>query len=138
MRNLKNTRNGEVLENNSKHHEDYGFKTDSIGFCFFDFEEYSPEIMSHSVSGIVSFDLCVVFETEKDKLIKSSGIYAKPDKRGKSLFDVLSAIATNKGTENFKAIEYCTTHYSSKDFKMLKYAIPKWFEWETEWNWRKI
>ena len=36
--------------------------------------------------------------------------------------------------ESFMAKEYCTTQYSNKTFKLLKYAVPDWFN-EDNWLW---
>ena len=36
--------------------------------------------------------------------------------------------------ESFIANEYCTTEYSKETFKLIKYAIPDWFN-SIEWNW---
>lgn len=36
--------------------------------------------------------------------------------------------------ESFIANEYCTTEYSKETFKLIKYAIPDWFN-SVEWNW---
>lgn len=108
---------GEVLTNNKEHKG----HTNSKGFCFMDVEDNSPEYAYEFLSGIVSDDVCVVFETDK-KLKKSYGVYADPYGR---FFDTI--------TEN----EYCTKKYSLKDFKIVEMAIPVFSldEKEQEWEW---
>ena len=109
-------RSGEILENKTIHKG----KTNSIGFCFLDAEEYAPEKALHFLSGIVAFDICAVFETEKE-LNKTYGVYAKPIKStGNFAIDLL--YMSLYYMDNFTANEYCTTEYSNKDFKLLKYS----------------
>ena len=131
---FKKYKKGEVLKNTINHNKERIKASSSIGFCFFDFEEYSPEIMSHSVSGIVSFDWCVVFEVKKDKLNRSQGRYAK-QKKLKTNTDLINLLLGNN--ESFIANEYCTTEYSNKDLKLVKYAVPRWFTWDIAWDWRE-
>lgn len=112
--------NGEKLVNNKCHSLDG--HTNSVGFCFMDVEDNEPTFAYEFLSGIVSDDICVVFETKK-KLTKSYGVYADP---------YGSFFATT--TED----EYCTKEYSLEDFKIIKMAIPnfredKW-KWETDIN----
>lgn len=106
--------NGETLKNNTHHKT----RTTSIGFCFMKTEDNTPEEAYEFLSGVVSSDLCVVFETNK-KLTKSYGIYASPYG---GFFDTI--------TED----EYCTKEYNLKDFKIIKMAIPRYFE--NEWKWQ--
>lgn len=109
---------GEILKNNKIHQGN----TNSIGFCFMKVEDNTPEFAYEFLSGIVSDDVCVVFETNK-KLTKSYGIYANP------YGNFFSTI-----TED----EYCIKEYNLKDFKIIKMAIPKYDEekwkWETDLN----
>ncbi len=124
--------NGETLKNNTIHKG----KTNSIGFCFLDAEEYTPEKALHFLSGIVAFDICAVFETEK-KLNKTYGVYAKPIKStGNPFEDLLNIFAGYM--DNFTANEYCTTKYSNKDFKLLKYSENIWEQWEPKEEQSKI
>lgn len=102
-----------TLENNTKHDA----KTNSEGFCFMNIKDHDPEYAYQFLSGIVSEDVCVVFETNK-KLKKSYGIYADPYG---NFFDTI--------TEN----EYCIDKYNLKDFKILKLAIPDLFK--DKWKW---
>ncbi len=115
-------RNGVVLENKTIHKG----KTNSIGFCFFNIDDYKPEEAMHFLSGIVTFDICAVFETKK-KLNKTYGVYAKPIKNtGNSFEDLLNIFFI----DSFKADEYSTPKYSSKDFKLLKYSENIWQQWK--------
>ena len=108
---------GDVLKNDKKHS---GF-TDSIGFCFLNYEKYEPEYAYKFLSGIVSEDVCVVFETDKT-LTKHYGQYAEPYG---SFFDT------------FIADEYCINEYNKDDFKLIKYCYDydkKHWE-DEEWTW---
>ena len=40
--------------------------------------------------------------------------------------------------DNFTANEYCTTEYSNKDFKLLKYSENIWQQWKPEEEESKI
>ena len=106
--------NNEVLFNNTKHTA----RTNSIGFCFMDYEQYKPEDAVHFLSGIVSLDKCVVFETDKE-LDKRWGIYGTPIKfTGNNGIDMINLYRRWENT--FTADEYCIEEYSLKDFKILK------------------
>ena len=84
----------------------------------------------HFLSGIVAFDICAVFETKK-KLNKTYGMYAKPIKStGNFAIDLLNM--SLHYMDNFTANEYCTTEYSSEDFKLLKYSENIWQQWKPE------
>lgn len=105
-------------------------KTNSIGFCFLNIKDFTPEKALHFLSGIVNFDICVVFETSK-KLRETYGIYAKPIKvTGNTLEDLMNIF--NGYNEKFTATEYCTTQYNNKNFKMIKYSENIWKQWKPE------
>lgn len=123
--------NGSTLINNKNHHQKYNRRTNSIGFCFFNLDEYKPEKAVHFLTGIVNLDICVVFEVNEEKLKETYGIYAKQD-INISIFDILIG-----KIPSFEAKEYCTTEYSNKDFKLVKYAIPEWSNKE-QWKWKNI
>lgn len=113
--------NGETLINNTNHKEN-GRASNSIGFCFFNIADYKPEKMLHSVTGIANVSICVIFETKRENVRKSKGRYSR---------------AINEyEREQFIAKEYYTTTYSQDTFKLLKYAIPDWFN-EEEWEWKE-
>jgi hypothetical protein len=115
---------GEVLEN-TVHHQG---KTNSVGFCFLNIKEFAPEKAMHFLSGIVSFDICAVFETEK-KLQKTYGIYAKPIKStGNLRLDLMNLYM--RLSDKFTANEYCTTKYDNKNFKLIKYSKNIWSQHE--------
>lgn len=115
---------GEKMLNTTNHNKDNCKKTNSIGFCFFNFAEYKPEEMLHSVFGIVSCNVCCIFETDRKNVRRTYGRYSQ---------------AINKDSLERKTIiahEFCTTEYDKDTFKLLKYAIPDWFNWD-KWNWVK-
>lgn len=76
-------RNSFTLKNNKKHEG----RTNSIGFCFLNLEEYKPEEAMHFLSGIATFDVCAVFETNEN-LNRTYGIYAKPIKSTGNLWKI--------------------------------------------------
>ena len=115
-------KNNEVLKNNTKH---VG-KTNSVGFCFLNLEDFTPEEAMHFLSGIATFDICAVFET-KEKLNKTFGIYAKPiNKTGNIAEDFMNLLSNLK---SFRADEYCTTEYSKEKMKLIKYSEGIWEQW---------
>lgn len=108
--------NGEDLENNTVHEG----HTESIGFCFMEEDVCNnPEYAYEFLSGVVSEDICVRFETEV-KLKEGYGIYADPYG---SFWDTI--IKT----------EYSITKYNNKDFKILEFAIPVSIVDNEEWQW---
>ena len=117
-------KNDITLINNKKHDG----KTNSIGFCFLNIEEFTPEEAMHFLSGIATFDVCAVFETE-EKLNKTYGIYAKPIKSTGNPFEDLLNLFSGY-TDNFTANEYCITEYSKKTMKLLKYNEEIWRQWD--------
>lgn len=132
---FKKYKKEKLLINNKKHNG----KTNSIGFCFFDFEEYTPEEAMHFLSGIATFDICAVFETE-EKLNKTYGVYAKPIKSTVNpLQDLINVF--NNFFDRFTANEYCTTEYSKKTMKLLKYSEDIWSQYnikeQQKLNWKE-
>lgn len=126
---LEDYKEGKHLENTMIHKS----KTNSVGFCFLDTKEYKPEEAFHFLSGIVNPEICAVFEVEEDKLNKSWGIYSTPVKEtGNELLDLINLFENWNNT--FKANEYCTQAYSNKDFKLVRYAVPDWFN-RDDWDW---
>lgn len=114
-------RSGKVMRSKKDHSKKYGSKTSSKGFCFLDTEDFTPEQAMHFLSGIVSFDVCAVFETD-EILNKSFGIYAE---HIESDIDLLKLLVL--GIEkSFKATEYCTTEYDKRRYKLLKYSKDIW------------
>ena len=113
---------GAKMLNTTNHNKDNYKKTNSIGFCFFNYAEYKPEEMLHSVFGIVSCNICCIFETDRKNVRRTYGRYSQ---------------AINKDSLERRTIiahEYCTIEYDKDTFKLLKYAIPDWFNWE-KWKW---
>lgn len=113
--------NGEKLINKTDHNKDKNQASKSIGFCFFNYADYKPEEMLHSITGIANVSICVVFETKRENVIKSSGRYSR--------------WINEYEREVFIAKEYCTTEYSRETFKLLQWAIPDWFNVEN-WKWK--
>lgn len=120
---------GQVLVNNTKH---LG-KTNSVGFCFLDADEIDIKEALHFLSGIVSFDICAVFETNK-KLNKTYGEYAKPIKNYDKenplnfLMDLIK-LSSDIPENRMRINEYCTKKYSKADFRLIKYSENIWNQW---------
>ena len=120
---FKNYLNGKVLINN-KNHSDEERRTMSSGFCFMDIETDNPERAYQYLAIIVSRDVCVVFETN-EKLNESYGIYNNPD--GDFVF-----------LECMHKKEYCINEYSSKTFRLIKFAFPEHVFDDEQWKWYEI
>ncbi len=112
---LKKFLDGEILTNNKIHEG----RTNSVGFCFLDYEENTPDYAYEYLSGIVSNEFCVVFETNK-KMKKGYGIYASP-------YGGFFSTITKE--------EYSTTQYDQNTFKILKVAIVKEKGYEDDFEW---
>lgn len=131
---FKKFNNGEVLYNNRVHNA----KCTSKGFCFFDLNDYKPHNAMHFLSGIVSFDICAVFETDKRNLKERYGVYSKRNTM------LIPCIFPSVGAvSKFHATEYCTTEYSNKDFKLIKFSKDIWGQYDVlenqkDLNWIKI
>lgn len=108
--------NGEALYNYKQHDEN---KTTSIGFCFFNLKDYKPHEAIHFLSGLVSFDICAVFETDRSNLKERYGRYHKTN----------TLLTPCIFPQVFYATEYCTTKYSNKDFKLIKFSEDIWGQW---------
>lgn len=128
--------NGEILTNETIHLA----KTNSIGFCFFDFKKISPEEASNFVSGIVNMEICAVFETEEKYLKESYGIYHNPKYIARSFLEAVASYNDLKQRMTIK--EYCTKKYSSKNFKLIKYTedvlIQHFFGNRNCFDWKEI
>lgn len=129
---------GEILQNNKKHTS----KTNSVGFCFLDLEDYKPYKAMHFLSGIVSFDVCALFEVDKNKLKQTWGVYAEPIRFTENLLIDLLSFCDNFD-KRFTATEYCTAKYNNKDFKLIKYIENLWkqydkLEEQKELNWKEV
>lgn len=97
--------NGNKLTNN-KRHEGY---TSSVGFCFgIGNYEDAERRYNENMSGIVTEDVCVVFDADTSKFTASSGQYADPDG---AFFDTI--------TEP----EYCTEAYDLSMVRIVCYAV---------------
>lgn len=105
--------NGENLYNNTKHKA----KTNSIGFCFFDINDFSPEFAWRFLKGAIFPDICVVFEVDETLLRKGYGIYSDPNK---TLYELMNFIP-----KMVRVSEYCTENYNKEVFKLMKYTTNK-------------
>ena len=114
--------NGDILINTVEHIA----KTNSRGFCFLSLKDFEPEEAMHFLSGIVTFDVCAVFETDV-KLNKSYGVYAKPIKETGNIMNDLINLFSNFTT--FKTNEYCTTSYDKRKMKLIRYTENIWKQW---------
>ena len=120
--------NGETLVNETIHRSN-GQRTNSVGFCFMDCNEDYPEWAYEFLAGIVSNDVCAVFEADKKLLTESYGIYADPD----NFLDWFATVQKR---------EYCCTSYDKNTFRLVKYARNvkeefKWIKCEEEQKRRK-
>lgn len=123
---------GRTLINTTNHSSIKNNKTNSIGFCFFNLEDFKPEVAFHFLTGIVNPQICAIFETKKN-LKQSYGRYHNLyNKKTLKVFANYDDMIMYESS--FIAVEYSTTKYSKESFKLLKYAIPDWFN-ENEWSW---
>lgn len=104
-------RAGELLENTVNHSAVHQQKTDSEGFCFLDYDEHDEQYAYHFLSGIVSPEICAVFEIPDADA-------AKYLKRGEGRF------ATPGGSffESMMVTEYSTLRYHNKAMTLLKFC----------------
>lgn len=93
---------GEVLENTTQHHADYGKLTTSVGFCFF---PEDPEKAIHWLCGNVFPEQCVTLDIPDDMLTESKATYR--DAAHDNLFSLRHKTIERK--------EYCLTRYSLAD-----------------------
>lgn len=120
--------NGENLYNNTKHKA----KTNSIGFCFFDINDFSPEFAWRFLKGAIFPDICVVFEVDETLLRKGYGIYSDPNK---TLYELMNFIP-----KMIRVSEYCTENYNKEVFKLVKYTTNKldFFKNYKSFKWREV
>lgn len=120
--------NGENLYNNTKHKA----KTNSIGFCFFDINDFSPEFAWRFLKGVIFPDICVVFEVDETLLRKGYGIYSDPNK---TLYELMNFIP-----KMIRVSEYCTENYNKEVFKLVKYTTNKlnFLENYKSFEWREV
>lgn len=120
--------NGENLYNNTKHKA----KTNSIGFCFFDINDFSPEFAWRFLKGAIFPDICVVFKVDETLLRKGYGIYSDPNK---TLYELMNFIP-----KMIRVSEYCTENYNKEVFKLVKYTTNKldFLENYKSFEWREV
>lgn len=123
---------GETLINNTEYNTEYNFKSSSKGFCFLNYAQYKPEEAYHFINGctgkLFTYDICVLFETDRKNVVQSRARYAEP-------INPMKYNPTIK-RKSFIAKEYCTTSYNKETFKLISYANIDWFNYE-KWKWRK-
>lgn len=102
---------GEMLANHSRHN---GYKTDSVGFCFF---AEPPNEAIHWLSGCVDTDYCVTMDIPSYMLTKSKGCYRDPSRHN------LSDPYTSNSMFMERA-EWCCCRYSNKEVRVLN-ATPE-------------
>ena len=127
-------KNGDTLTNFTNHKKDHNSASTSIGFCFFNLDDHKPEEALHFLTGIATCEVCVVFEVDEKLLTKAQGRYTECGEKT-TLADLLMSLLDPSTIKHRFLTEYCTTQYSKKDFKLVKYAIPDWYEYE--WHWKK-
>lgn len=128
---------GIALRNMTFHGD--GNRSSSIGFCFLDCNDFEPEEAIHFLSGLVSTDVCAIFDVDKDKLRVAKAQYADNRTKNAPLSVLIEQIRTNS-IPSMEITEYCTTHYSAEDFKLVKYItdIPmftKAYFNRERWKW---
>lgn len=111
---LEKFRAGELLENTVDHHAEHGQKTDSVGFCFLDYNEHDEQAALHFLSGIVSQEICAVFEV--DDIVAQKGF-----KKGEGTF-AAPMISAVDFFSSMQVTEYSTKRYSNQNMELLKYA----------------
>lgn len=116
-------RKGSRLINTTRHNG----QTNSVGFCFLSLDEHSPEKAMHFLSGIATFEICAVFETDVE-MECTYGIYAKPLKVSNDMRENLMNLLLT-WEDSFRTNEYCTKEYSNKDFKLIKFSRNIWQQW---------
>lgn len=110
-------------------------KSGSKGFYFFPVgEQYDPpERRLSYVSGVVSLEKAVIFETSQ-LFKKTYGMYRDPDEKlPESLFDMLFT-----PPKMIRQDEYCTTSYSEQMMRIRRIGRPilvNRLGWEIDWYW---
>lgn len=107
---------GEVLRNDTDHFMGGKGGSTSKGFCF---TEDDPHTAWRYLKGLVSPDVCMVLDIDKDLLTKSSGKYGDYSD-GKD------------GTTPCLKTEYCTCEYSNKTARLIKALSPYEFSTPAE------
>lgn len=109
-----------------------GRKTGSKGFCFFPAGENDPkpEDRIAYLTGVVSMDVCAVFETSITGLRISEGRYSDPDAPLPSL---LAIIGGDLGGMQWVQ-ELSRKSYSNKDFRLVKAGTPDPWRQTIDWH----
>ena len=142
-------RSGKKLKNKTNHKKQNHRKTTSIGFCFLSLDDFEPEYAYKFLSGIVTDDVCVVFEVDEKKLKQSEARYSRPltDEEDEKeieklnlnggffnfLISTLQVMKDLNSNGSMMVKEYYCTKYNNKDFKLIKYAKPVFRQ---KFNWK--
>lgn len=121
-------KNGETLRNLSTHQ---GWKTDSIGFCFFPVGHACERIEDrlHYLSGIVSFDVVAVFATKPGVWLTRSYGYYRDTSCDVDKLEVVNSPLVKK-------TEFCTTVYDKDMLNLVGWGRPYWLTghgWWIQW-----
>lgn len=118
-------KSGEELYNDTRHKA----KTNSVGFCFFNLKDFTPEYAWRFLKGAINPDICVVFEVNGEELKAGYGIYNDPDK---TLYELMNFII-----KTIKVQEYSTTHYNNQKFRLIRYTKNElnWFKKYNKFEW---
>lgn len=132
---------GKTLYNKTNHKKDYNQGTTSIGFCFLNLEDFEPELAYHFLRGVdmnykEPYQVCVVFETDEDFLVKGKGRYAKP-LTDKEMLRMSIEEFFDFRKNSMIIDEYSTMSYNREDFKILKYSPVNVLMRDTDWKWRE-
>lgn len=95
-------------------HNNFQARTISNGFCFMRLMDVMPECTYKFLSGIVTDDVCVMFDVPSNVLTESFGFYANP------WDDILDAL----NDEGQEVREYCALSYNRDSFRPVAYAMP--------------
>lgn len=135
--------NGETVVNNTDHNKDNQRSTDSVGFCYFDWNDKDKTIYDYAskISGIADMEVCLV-ATPKDEykhlFKKGYGLYARDDvmkePTGKEstaeafmmILDMIDIVAKELSDKSLRArySEYSTKEYRLSMFKDWKIYTP--------------
>lgn len=101
-------------------------RTDSIGFCFLDMKDFTPEYAYKFLIGAIYPQVCAIFEVNENSLKKGYGVYHKPRTRP---------------AEQMLVKEYSTKEYGRNDFKLVKYTDCNLFQkyiLEEDFEWIEV
>lgn len=138
---------GEKLVNKTDHKKEHGSRTNSVGFCFSGGEEGLYYTAQH-LSGIVSFDVCLVADVDDDKFVKGYGEYAShmempktAEEMALSILQMIDELLNPQKTERLVLDEWSTTEYQLSDFNKLgayvHSAVDPDLKYVSSLNWKE-